>query len=54
MSLVPIFALGLVLAWVYERNGRALLAPMAMHAVVNGLSVAIALADRFGLLNLSA
>lgn len=54
VSLVPIFALGLVLAWVYERNGRALLAPMAMHAVVNGLSVAIALADRFGLLNLSA
>lgn len=54
VSLVPIFALGLVLAWVYERNGRNLLAPMAMHAVVNGLSVAIALADRFGLLNLSA
>jgi len=53
VSLVPIFALGLVLAWVYERNGRNLLAPMAMHAVVNGLSVAIALADRFGLLNLS-
>ena len=47
VSLVPIFLLGLALAWVYERT-RSLLAPIAMHATVNGLSVALALAVRFG------
>ena len=41
-SLLPIFALGLALAWVYDRT-RNLLAPIAMHAVVNGVSVAFAL-----------
>lgn len=41
-SLLPIFALGLALAWVYDRT-RNLLAPMAMHAVVNGVSVAFVL-----------
>ena len=39
VSLVPIFMLGLALAWVYERSGHTLLAPMAMHATVNGISV---------------
>lgn len=47
VSLLPIFILGLALAWVYERSGRSLLAPMAMHATVNGISVALALAARF-------
>ena len=46
VALVPIFLLGLALAWVYERTG-SLLAPIVMHAVVNGVSVAIALLIRF-------
>jgi membrane protease YdiL (CAAX protease family) len=46
VALVPIFLLGLALAWVYERTG-SLLAPIVMHAVVNGISVAIALLVRF-------
>ena len=49
-SLLPIFLLGLALAWVYERTGN-LLAPITMHATVNGISVAFALAIRFGVLN---
>jgi membrane protease YdiL (CAAX protease family) len=51
VSLLPIFLLGLALAWVYERTGN-LLAPIAMHATVNAISVAIALAVRFGVLEL--
>ncbi len=46
VSLVPIFLLGLALAWVYERTGN-LLAPIAMHTTVNGISVALALVVRF-------
>ena len=49
-SLLPIFLLGLALAWVYQRTGT-LLAPITMHATVNGISVAIALAVRFGVLD---
>lgn len=49
-SLLPIFLLGLALAWVYQRIGN-LLAPITMHATVNGISVAIALAVRFGVLD---
>ena len=49
-SLLPIFLLGLALAWVYQRTGN-LLAPITMHATVNGISVAIALAVRFGILD---
>jgi len=49
-SLLPIFLLGLALAWVYQRTGT-LLAPITMHATVNGISVALALAVRFGVLN---
>ena len=45
VSLLPFFALGLVLAWIYRRT-RSLLAPIAMHATVNGISVAIALLVR--------
>lgn len=51
VELVPIFLLGLALAWVYERTG-SLLAPMAMHATVNGISVALALLVRFDILKL--
>ncbi len=49
-SLLPIFLLGLALAWVYGRTGN-LLAPITMHATVNGISVALALAVRFGILD---
>jgi membrane protease YdiL (CAAX protease family) len=51
VSLVPIFFLGLALAWVYERSG-SLLAPIAMHATVNGISVAFALLARFDIVRL--
>lgn len=51
VSLVPIFLLGLALAWVYQRSG-SLLAPMAMHATVNGISVALALLVRFDIVRL--
>lgn len=46
VTVLPIFLLGLALAWVYRRTG-SLLAPMAMHATVNGISVAISLLVRF-------
>jgi uncharacterized protein len=46
LMLVPIFLLGLALAWVYERSGN-LLAPIAMHATVNGITVALAMLVRF-------
>ena len=45
---VPIFLLGLALAWIYRRTGN-LLAPIAMHATVNGISVTLALLARFEL-----
>ena len=51
LSLLPIFLLGLALAWVYERKGN-LLAPIAMHATVNGISVALALLVRFEIVTL--
>jgi hypothetical protein len=46
VALIPIFVLGLALAWVYERTGN-LLAPITMHMVVNGASVLFALLLRF-------
>jgi hypothetical protein len=52
VSLLPIFFLGLVLAWVYERSGYNILAPMALHATVNGISVALALLVRFDVVQL--
>lgn len=52
VSLLPIFLLGLALAWVYHRTG-SLLAPIVMHATVNGISVALALLVRFDVLRLS-
>jgi len=51
VSLLPIFLLGLALAWVYQRTGN-LLAPIAMHATVNGISVAFALLVRFDIVRL--
>jgi membrane protease YdiL (CAAX protease family) len=51
VALLPIFVLGLALAWVYDRTG-SLLAPIVMHAVVNGISVAIALLVRFEIIGL--
>ena len=53
VALLPIFLLGLALAWVYDRTG-SLLAPIVMHAVVNGISVAIALLVRFEIIGLPA
>jgi len=49
-SLLPIFLLGLALAWAYERTGT-LLVPIVMHATVNAISVAAALAFRFGVID---
>jgi membrane protease YdiL (CAAX protease family) len=53
VALVPIFLLGLALAWVYERTNN-LLAPIAMHATVNTISVALALLVRFEVIRLPA
>jgi membrane protease YdiL (CAAX protease family) len=49
--LVPLFLLGLALAWLYERTNN-LLAPIAMHATVNAISVALAFLVRFDVLQL--
>jgi membrane protease YdiL (CAAX protease family) len=51
ISLLPIFLLGLALAWVYRRSG-SLVAPIAMHATVNGISVALALLVRYEVVRL--
>ena len=51
VSLLPIFVLGLMLAWIYDRTGT-LVAPIAMHATVNGISVALALLVRFDVVRL--
>lgn len=51
VALLPIFLLGLALAWIYRRSGN-LLAPIAMHATVNGISVALALLVRFDVVRL--
>ena len=53
LSFLPIFLLGLALAWVYEPKGN-LLAPIAMHATVNGISVAMALLVRFDIIRIPA
>jgi membrane protease YdiL (CAAX protease family) len=51
VAMLPLFLLGLALAWVYQRS-RNLLAPIVMHATVNGIAVAIVLLDRFDLITL--
>lgn len=53
VSVLPIFLLGLALAWVYRRTA-SLVAPIAMHATVNGISVTIALLERFEVIRLPA
>lgn len=53
VALLPIFLLGLALAWIYDRTGN-LLAPITMHAMVNGLSVGLALLVRFEIIRLPA
>ena len=39
-ALMPLAALGALLAWMYERTG-SLAAPVAMHVLNNGLAIAI-------------
>lgn len=51
VSVLPIFLLGLALAWIYRRTG-SLVGPIAMHATVNGISVAIALLVRYEVIRL--
>jgi membrane protease YdiL (CAAX protease family) len=51
LSLVPIFLLGLWLAWLYERT-RSLLASIVLHATFNGISVALALLVRYDVIQL--
>ena len=51
VAAVPIFLLGLALAWVYERTGT-LLAPIAMHVTVNAITVTLALLVRFEVIRL--
>lgn len=46
VAAIPIFLLGLALAWVYDRTNN-LLAPIAMHMFVNGASVILALLVRY-------
>lgn len=53
VSLLPIFLLGLALGWVYRRT-RSLVAPIAMHATFNAISIAIALLIRYELIRLPA
>jgi membrane protease YdiL (CAAX protease family) len=50
-ALVPILALGIVLASVYRRT-RSLPATIALHATFNGISVLLTLLVRFDILNL--
>jgi membrane protease YdiL (CAAX protease family) len=47
--LVPIFALGIVLALIYRRTGN-LASNIGLHATFNGISVLLALLVRFGVL----
>ena len=51
VAFVPILLLGLVLAWIYRRT-QSLLAPIVVHATFNGLSVLLALLQRYGVINL--
>lgn len=48
-AFLPILLLGFALAWVYRRT-QSLLAPIALHATFNGISVALVLLTRFDIL----
>jgi membrane protease YdiL (CAAX protease family) len=50
-AFVPILLLGFALAWVYRRT-QSLLAPIALHATFNGISVVLVLLTRFDILKL--
>ncbi len=50
-SFVPIFALGMALAWTYRRT-RSLASSIALHAGFNAISAVIALLDRLGVFHL--
>lgn len=50
VALVPIFLVGLGLAWLYERT-RSLLACIVMHATFNGIAVILALLARYDVIN---
>jgi membrane protease YdiL (CAAX protease family) len=49
--LLPIFALGVVLAWLYRRT-RSLPAAIVLHAGFNGLTLALGLLDRYEIIRL--
>jgi membrane protease YdiL (CAAX protease family) len=51
VAFVPIVVLGLILAWVYERS-RNLVAPIVVHAVFNGINVAVFLLADAGVMQL--
>lgn len=51
VAMLPLFLLGLALAWVYQRSAN-LLAPIVMHATVNGIAVALALLVRYEMITL--
>jgi membrane protease YdiL (CAAX protease family) len=51
VAFVPIVILGLILAWVYERS-RNLVAPIVLHAVFNGINVAVFLLADAGVIQL--
>jgi len=51
VAFVPIVLLGLILAWVYERT-RNIVAPIVVHAVFNGINVAIFLLERADIIQL--
>ena len=51
VAFVPILLLGLVLAWIYRRT-QSLLAAIVVHATFNGLSVLLALLQRYDVINL--
>lgn len=51
VAFVPIVLLGLILAWVYERT-RNILAPIAVHAVFNGINVGVFLLERADVIQL--
>jgi hypothetical protein len=51
LTLVPFFALGLGLAWIYQST-QSLLAAIVMHSTVNGISVALALLVRLDVIRL--
>ena len=51
VAFVPILLLGLALAWVYRRT-QSLLAAIVVHATFNGMSVLLALLQRYEVIGL--